>query len=359
LCRRKIQQLQEIYMNKKLIVLTIAFALTAPALAYAEATVYGQANMSIDRVNDGMATSSTNNQLNSNASRLGFKGSEDLGNGMSVVWVLEADVALDTGVAGNGAGTLFSRAANIGLTSDSMGTVAVGRQDSPYKASTRRLDMFGDTAADNHAGGLMMTNSHDGGPNAISYASPSMSGFSVVAASVFGAEGGTAVAPNNKKGSALGLAGRYEQGPIYVALAYDGAKFGDAGTGDLGVAVDDESKAVILGGSYAMDAFAVNAAIEKLTDKVAIGSVETTGTNLYLAGKFNISSTDAAKLAYTKRGETKTGGTNNADAASQVSVGYDHNMSKATWVYALYTKVTQDGTLADPSVLSFGIKHSF
>lgn len=344
-------------MQKKLIALAIASALAVPALAFAEATVYGQVNLSIDMVNDGKTPSATTNQLNSGGSRLGFKGSEDLGGGLSVVWVLEGDVAADTGATTPG--QLFDRASNIGLKSNSMGTVAFGLQDTPYKASTRNLDLFGDSAADNRR---MMGIGHDVGvTNAISYSSPSMSGFSVVAATVFGAESATAGAT---KGSALGLAGMYEQGPIYVTLAYDSATFGSPGSGILGAAapfaVNEKSTDYKLGGSYAMDAFAVNAVIERTKNSIAANGGDTTGTNLYLAGKFNASGTDAVKLAYTKKGETTTAGVGDTNDATQYAVGYDHSMSKATSVGVLYTKVTDNAVgAADPSILSFGLKHSF
>lgn len=346
-------------MHKKIIVLAIASALAAPALTFAEATVYGQVNLAVDMVNDGATPSSSTNQLNAYGSRLGFTGTHDLSGGMSVVWVLEGDVAVDTGVAGDGAGTLFDRASNIGLKSDSMGTVALGRQDSPYKASTRGLDLFGDSAADNRR---LMGIGHDvGGPNAISYSSPSMNGFSVVVASAFGAE---TAAAGDTKGSALGFAAMYAQGPIYATLAYDSAKFGSTGSGDLGASgsfsADDTSKAIKLGGSYAMDQFAVNLVIEKTTDSIAANGGDTTGTNLYLGGKFNVSSTDAVKLAYTKKGTQTQAGTDLKNDANQIAVGYDHGLDKSTMVYALYTKVTQNATgAADPSILSAGIKYSF
>lgn len=347
-------------MHKKIIALAIASALAAPAVAFAEATVYGQANLSVDIVNDGNSPGSTNNQLTSGGSRLGFKGSEDLDGGMSVVWVLEGDVAVDTGATT--AGQLFSRASNIGLKSDSMGTVALGLQDTPYKASTRNLDLFGDSAADNRR---LMGIGHDVGvTNAISYSSPSMSGFSVVAATVFGAENAAA---GDTKGSALGLAGMYAQGPIYATLAYDSATFGSPGSGILGAvapfAVDDKSKALKLGGSYAMDAFTVNAVIEKTTDSIAVNGGDTTGTNFYIAGKFKFSSTDAVKLAYTKKGTQTQAGTDLKNDVTQVAIGYDHSLSKATSAGVLYTKVTDNsvgaGLGADPSILSFGLKHSF
>jgi predicted porin len=166
----------------------------------------------------------------------------------------------------------------------------------------------------------------------------------------------------------------YEQGPIYATLAYQTVKAGDNGTGNLGadrlffdlglpVAADDELTAFKVGGSYSMNQFAVNAVIEKTTFTPAAGGGDQTGTNLYLGGKFNVNSTDAAKLAYAKHGQT----TGNNDGASAFSIGYDHGMSKSTTVYALYTKVTNDagGTSktatagADPSTLSAGIKYAF
>jgi predicted porin len=339
-------------MHKKFIAIIIASAFTAPALAFAEATVYGQVNLSIDRVNDGMASSSSTNQLVSNGSRVGVNGSEDLGNGMSFVWVLEGSVEVDTG-----ASNLFARAANAGLKSDSLGTVTLGLQVSPYKASARRLDVFGDTAADIRNHGMMGVGHDRDVKNAISYSSPSMGGFSVLAETVFGAESATGTA---KKGSALGLAGMYEQGPIYTTLVYDSVQYGDVGTGTLGAvspfAVDGESKVFMLGGSYAMDVFAVNLVVERTTDKLTATTTDSTGTNVYLAGKFNVSSTDAVKLAFTKRGAT----TDTANDARQYAIGYDHGLSKNTMTYALYTRVTDNTTgAADPSVASIGLKHAF
>ena len=354
-------------MQKKIIALVIASAMTVPALAYAEASVYGQARVSIDMANDGAVTNAqSNNQLNSNFSRLGFKGSEDLSGGLSVLWQMEGTVGMDTGAIGTSTTSFFDRNTYVGLKSNDMGTVLLGRYDTPYKSSTRKLDVFIDTAGDNRKPmGVQMMSVHDTRPgNSIVYNSPDMSGFSISAGSVFGAETPSA----NKKGQLLSLAGMYSMENIYVTLAYQNVKAGGAGTGDLAPggasalglgAVDDETKAFKLGGSYSMDAWAVNAVYEKPTSKVAVTAAETTSTNLYLSGKYNVSSTDTAKLAYTKRGETTTAGVKGANDASQVAIGYDHSMSKATTVYALYTKITANGNLADPSVLSFGINHSF
>lgn len=372
-------------MQKKIIALAIASALTAPALAAAaEATVYGQANLSIDMVSDGMASSTRTNKLVSNQSRVGVKGSEDLGGGTSAVWQLEADVAVDTGNAGGtttgGTTTsqFFSRNTYLGLSNANMGTLLAGRYDTAYKMATRRLDVFADTqAADNRGlAGIPMMGSLGGAAtldtrvsNSINYLSPSMSGFSVAADTVFGAETATAAVGNSKKGTAYSLAGMYEQGPLYGTFAYSSLKFGDAGTGDLAAgsvtplgttAVDDTLKAWKVGVGYAMDAITVNAVIEKPKYTPAAGGGDKSATNYYLAGKFAVSTTDAVKLAYTKRGDT-SGATNNA---KQYALGYDHNLSSNTMVYALYTKITDNGTVGlvgnpDPSTLSVGMKHMF
>jgi len=365
-------------MQKKIIALAIASALTVPALAFAEATVYGQMNMSVDMVNDGVTGTSTSaNQLNSNTSRLGLKGSEDLGGGLSVVWGIEGKLTPDTG-----AGFSFDRNNSLGLKSADMGTVLVGKLDTPYKSATRRMDLFGDGIADNRGnqstGGAVFNTSGAGAinrgmgdgndarlSNVLAYSSPSMSGLSVSAATVFGAELNGAAAPI-KKGSALSLAGMYEQGPIYATVAYQTIKLGSAGTGDLdaanfgaGSAADDKGTAFKVGGSYSMDAITANAVFEQ-TKWAPVAGGETKGTNLYFSGKFALSATDAAKLAYAKLGETKTGGVANGDDASQITVGYDHGMSKTTTVYALYTKVTNNTLVgANPSALSFGMKHAF
>lgn len=356
-------------MQKKIIALVVAAALTAPGLAFAEATVYGQANVSIDRVSSGATTSISNNQLNSNQSRVGVKGSEDLGSGMSMVWQLEGAVAMDESGA-----LSFNRNTFLGLSSATMGTALVGRHDTPYKISTRKLDVFADTAADNRSGdgsgvgagnrGLM--SAHDLRlANVLAYISPAMSGFTVAAATVFGAEDTTAT--TDKKGSAVSLAGMFTQGPIYATLAYQTVTVGTAGSGDMGapvitgsgLVVDDKISALKLGGGYSMDAFTVNAVIERTTyDPIAAAATTVTNTNLYLGGKFNISSSDAVKAAYTKHGASSPAGS--TDDASQIAIGFDHSMSKATSVYALYAKTTTNSAVnVNPSIISAGIKHSF
>ena len=216
-------------MQKKIIVLAIAAALTAPAVALADAanvTPYGGANMSVDRITTGanLAGDSGTSKLvvNSNQTFFGLKGSEDLDGGMTAVWQIESLVQIDS--AG---GTLATRNSFLGLKGGA-GTVLLGRHDTPYKMSTRKLDVFADGLADNRSlMGYGSKASFDGRqPDVLAYVSPTFSGVTAVIARVNLAEGNTA--STAKQNTAMSMAAMYGSGPIYASLAYETHSF-DAG----------------------------------------------------------------------------------------------------------------------------------
>src|SRR5574343_263914 len=114
-------------MQKKLIALAVAGLASAGAFAQSNVTIYGIVDASgyytsqSERV-AGAGMNKNNYGFLSNAtasSRLGFKGTEDLGNGLQAVFTLETELSLATGqmgssTSGAGAGN-FTRAANVGL----------------------------------------------------------------------------------------------------------------------------------------------------------------------------------------------------------------------------------------------------
>jgi predicted porin len=131
----------------------------------AETTIYGQMNLSVDDVSNGAVANSTSAlALSSNTSRLGFKGSEDLGDGLSAIWQIESQINVTGGGAGSSGTVLAGTSANngnnavgsvlasrdtfVGLSSSSMGTVLGGKHDTPYKMATRGYDLFADGIAD-------------------------------------------------------------------------------------------------------------------------------------------------------------------------------------------------------------------
>jgi predicted porin len=345
-------------------------------------TLYGQANVSFDSVDVGNTATTTAQKVtrvSSNASRIGLKGSEDLGGGLSAVWQVESTVDIDgeTGAGGN-ANTFGTRNTFVGLSGKDWGTLVLGRHDLPYKLATRGLDYFADTIADNRSlMGLVTTGvTHDDRTtDTIAYVSPNMGGFSAVVGYVSGAENATT--STNVKGDAWSLAGMYEAGPLFATLAYqtvDGGTVSNIPTVST-VGANKNAKAWKLGAGYKMDALDVGVVYESLDDDMGAGGLSSFGhNNWHLTGKYSFGN-DAVKLAYTKAGALD----NTANSgAKQVSLGYDHSFSKRTGFYALYTKLSNDsaasyglttagstggnaamGNDADPSAWSFGLKHSF
>lgn len=397
-------------MQKKIIALAVASALVAPA-AFADTSnvnVYGVANVSYDVVNtkNTAGTGVSTGKVSSNTSRIGLKGSEDLGDGLSAVWQVESLINIDnagsatnagaagvgvvpgtTTAAGNPGNTIGSRNTFAGLSSATMGTVIMGRHDTPYNISTRKLDVFTDGLADNRSlmGGTQGRNavaSFDGRqPDVIAYISPAMGGFTGAIAYLNLAE--SANVSTLSKASAWSLAGMYSQDAFYGSLAYE---VHDVATGTLAApigmlpagfvaATAGKESAVKLGFGYTQDAIAVGFAYEKTSDNLGAAGANALGHSAYyLSGKYSFGN-DAIKAAYTKVGNA---GAAVATGVSQFSLGYDHSLSKRTTVYALYTTLKSDananfglsgngtggantatGLGSAPSAMSFGMKHTF
>lgn len=373
-------------MQKKILAAAIAAAFSGQALAdNSNVTVYGVANVSYDIVNAGSDTagrqSFSSNKVSSNTSRLGLKGAEDLGNGLSAIWQIEQLVSLD-----NAGGTLGTRNTYAGLKSNDVGTLLLGRHDTPYKISTRKFDVFADTIADNRSilgggrAGNAVAAAFDGRqPDVVAYISPNLNGFAGAVAYVAGAEGQTLA--TQTKGSAWSVAGWYGSDALYASLGYEAHNFGIA-PGNLAGAAGEKESAWKLGLSYALDALTANFAYEKSSDNFGAALGGATGANLwghsayYLSGKYSFGK-DAIKLAYSRAG---SGAAANS-GASQVSLGYDHSLSKRTTVYVHYTRLGNEaaagynfysstnatGSPANalatagsrPSALSLGLKHTF
>jgi predicted porin len=374
-------------MNKKLIALAVAAAL-APAAAMADSgnvTIYGVAHASVDRMDPDTAAGAvgantdTSWRVSSNSSRLGFKGTEDLGNGLSAVWQMESSIMLDTG-----AGSLGARNSFVGLSSKTAGTVLLGRHDTPYKLGTASLDIFADTMGDYNAivGNLGMGTGADVAfdsrlGNVAAYISPTWSGFHFAGAVVAANESNNAATAD---GSAYSLTGVYNNGPLFASLSYERAKDINAASTDVTSAaalavLSSVAKAAgtKLGLGYKFGDATVGFIAERIKlDNIGGGDV--TRNAFYLNGSYKMGN-NVLKAAYGQANDWK----DSPDTGSkQFTIGVDHNLSKRTVAYALYSKMNNDtdggyglggngagGAYApttggqDPSVISLGMKHSF
>jgi predicted porin len=358
-------------MNKKLMAIGIAAALAAPFVAQAGVEVYGDARMSVDFSDNGdnnTGQEKSKASVSSNASYIGFRGDEDLGNGMSAMYQLEQGVNWDTGHA-------FSedRPTYVGI-GGGFGTVMAGRFDTPYMTATDRYDIFIDTKADYNA--IMGAAEGYGAifdsrvSNTLVYATPDMSGFTGELAYVLSdAASGNDNLPTSKttaKQDAYSASGNYDNGPLSLAAAYQVmSKIGGSG---------DDITGWKLGGSYTiMDATSLALIYENLD---VGGNIK--DRNAFYVNVAHKMGDTTLKLAYANA--DKCGGTAAAcdkTGAQQISVGVSQSLTKNTEVYALYTQVSNDnngdyglaygpssvtkvdGTMSDVSSISFGVNHMF
>ncbi|PUA18329.1 porin [Glaciimonas sp. PCH181] len=222
-----------------------------------------QTNVIIYGVLDEGITYSTNQKGNTNvqltsvgvqASRLGFKGSEDLGGGLKTIFILETGFDPGTGALGQG-GKLFGRQAFVGLQSTQWGTLTAGRQYDPLVGNFAPLT--------SNAGftGIYFTHPFDNDNaantirfnNAVKYASNTYGGFSSSVMYAFSNQSG---AFGNDR--AWGAGAKYENGPLKLGVGYLELDNGGASTTNpnpAGTAPDapvtaSRARMYGLGGSY-------------------------------------------------------------------------------------------------------------
>lgn len=377
-------------MNKKLIALAIATAVSAPAMAAtSNVEVYGLMSGAVESVDNaytvnGAAQTNRVGRVADHNSRIGFKGTEDLGNGLSGIWQIEQGFKINggqtdgsTSSSGGALGGAGLRNTFVGLKSNDMGTGKVGNFDTPYKESTGRLDPFADTLGDYRG---LMGAAYDGSvatankyfmiraANILSYTTPNFSGFSATGAYVFG--GATATNQADTSAKAYSLAAMYDMGPIFLTAGYEKHEFGSTGVGTFAGVANKDEKAWKLGAGYNIMDTTLAAIYEKTDDNRGVN-----GANLYGHHTFYVSVKQqmgaiALKAAFAKAGSADLSNS----GAKQYTLGADYAFSKRTSVYALYSKINNESNAsynyeaaapvltvagANLSGFSLGVKHSF
>jgi predicted porin len=365
-------------MQLKRISLIGAALVAAPAAAFAQSTVqiYGTLNVDIESVEaTGSATGApgsnfqSRTRVTSNSSNLGFRGTEDLGQGLRAFYQIESQVNLDNG--SQGGAFWASRNSAAGLIGG-WGQVLLGQWDSPYKYSLVRLDPTGDTgiaAATGILGGTGGITAGQGGQNfserasfhrrvanVIQYWSPNWAGFSARLA--YGAGDTNVGSTANGVSEASGLRPAlysgtvtFESGPWYAAVAAERHKDFQALNTLLAAPQssghDDGYKA---GLQYSFNSsWSLGAIVEQLKyhadDINGLGSLERKVTNWYVTGKYTVGPHSVA-LAYGQKGEEKLSGAGFSDLpdskAKQITARYGYSLSKRTQLYAIATRISND-----------------
>ena len=331
-------------MKKTVLAFAVAAAMGVPAVAAADTTLYGRFNVSLDAVDNG-ATSQT--MLTNNGSRIGVRGSEDLGGGLRGVFQMEAGFAGGEPAADrafNG-GSLASRNTFVGLAGD-FGEVRLGKHDTPYKLSTLRLNVFADTLGDMHnifgAGpGINAADAfYDRRDNTIVYMSPNFEGFQGMVSYTTDADSDYVGNDEAGDNSIVSLAGTYTNGPLFVALAYQKIDFVDDDD------VKDDASAWKIGGTYTIDDLTLAAAFEQL-DLVEKRNA------YHIGARYNMGQT-YLMASYTQANAWIDGVD---DGAKMFAVGAGYNFSRRTGVYAVYAQIEngENAFLDEDINVSYGL----
>jgi GBP family porin len=204
-------------MNRSYIALAVLASCAGAASAQSTVTIYGTIDAGLVRESGGAGGNIT--KLSSgvaSASRLGFRGTEDLGGGLSATFTLESGIKVDTGEA-DVSGSLFNRQAYVGLKHNVYGTLTAGRQYTPYYLTVSVVaDPFGAGLAGTAKNLLPTAGNNTRTSNTILYTSPALNGFSGELAYALGEQAGS-----NSAGRQMGAAVSYTQGPLNVRLAYN------------------------------------------------------------------------------------------------------------------------------------------
>jgi predicted porin len=198
-------------------VMAMSVGAACDAYAQSNVTVYGIVDAAlVHSSNQGGKSNTYERSGNLAGSRLGFKGTEDLGGGVNALFVLENGFNVDDGSMG-AANTLFNRQSYVGLNSSAYGSLTAGRQYTPYYLFVGPVGptsaLTGATGA--HPGDIDGLDTTIRLNNSLTYTSPAFSGAQVSAQYGMGETAG-----NSLTGSAFSVALKYDIDALRFALGY-------------------------------------------------------------------------------------------------------------------------------------------
>ena len=360
---------------KKLLSAAAALAATAvpglPAFAQSSVTVFGVIDSTVQHASQGGASVNRLNGSGGNQiSRLGFRGTEDLGGGLSAGFVLDMGLNIDTGTGGvtsannqtaaAASGLTFNRRSTVSLTSTQWGEVRLGRDFTPTYWNLTLFDPFG-TAGAGSAANIIQSNLSKvstvqtalRASNSVGYFLPSMSGFYGQLMYAMGENGSGAPNGTAIDGNYAGLRVGYAAGPLNVAIAHGRTSLasGDVSTTNAGLAYD----------------FGVAKPLLQLFQDRKEGVAAPSRSSGFLVGAQFPVGPGYIPVSYSRIKDNAAV----ERKANQVAVGYVYNLSKRTAVYTTFSRISNSGGAAlsgggVPGVANaawrgtdIGIRHSF
>jgi predicted porin len=364
-------------MNKSLLALAVLATVASTASAQTNVTLYGMVDAGIDydtSKNPGGAKWALQSGQQS-SSRIGFKGSEDLGNGMTANFVLENGFQLDDGTLKYPVNAttprLFGRQAWVSLDG-AFGSIKLGRQYSAMFFALGAIDPFGVATSANAQNvfgfGLDAMDPISRSDNTISYTTPTVAGFNALGGYKFGENAG---AFNTGSSKFVGVT--YANGPLLAVASFqstDNVSFGAATTA-LGAIVAPSGLGAVANTTGALvKTGVVGATYDFGVAKVALAYGGTKATaagdvnmHNYLVGFTAPAGTGSVLGSWLRNDITDISGA----VTNMYSLGYKYPLSKRTGLYA-YTSYTRNGSAVRLNAqvngqtdrdVSFGVNHKF
>jgi len=302
---------------------TLAAALLASLSMSAHAAnvdIYGKANLSVQSSDEGEGSFT---EVKSNASRIGFKGTHELSDGLSVVYKAEFQVDLD-GDSGKG-DSITDRNQYVGLKGN-FGEVLLGKNDTVLKQSQGKVDLFSDLNGDIKK----LWKGENRMADTITYKSTKFNNFQL---------GVTYIAEDEVDGEdATSIALFYgdkglKKSKFYAAIAVDSEVKGYDTTR---VTAQTKVAGITLGAIYH-------------TQEKSSGGSEVDG--FLVSAKYGLDKVDL-------KAQFQTADHDGGDDKSGFTLGADYKLAKSTKLYTFYTTFDMDSG-SDEDYLAVGIEYKF
>lgn len=339
-------------MKKSLFALAVLGAFAGAASAQTSVTIYGVVDVGVSRTDTNVTEpiwGLTSGQQN--GSRIGFRGTEDLGGGLKANFVLENGFNIDNGTLGQG-NRIFGRQAWVGL-SGGFGAVKFGRQLTPIFVAQDTIDPFGTGITYGEGGMASLFN--NGGirmDNTVNY-SFSAAGISGEVAYGFGEQAG-----ESRGNRQIGAGLSYVNGPITVVAAFHRADASaiPAVASVVPVAGVDHLRTTLIGGAFDFRVAKLHAAFADNRAAVITGG-DAKRRDYMLGVSAPIGAAGTVLAQYIRNDARDSAALVDADSWG---LGYTHSLSKRTNLYTSYS-ITKPDTVADTDVSWFnvGIRHRF
>jgi predicted porin len=343
-------------MKKSLLALAVLGAFAGVASAQSSVTVYGRIDQGITKGNGGTAVNQGANGTSkawqvkqSSGSRLGFRGNEDLGGGLSAQFLIEHRFSPDTGAAD---ATFWAGGSYVQLTHAAAGSVYLGRWYTPAFWVALKTDPFGwDGVAQVGSkawAGYLTPGNGVRTSNTVGYKTPNWGGLTANLAVGLG-EGAAGA------GRTDGLNVEFTSGPIYAGVAYEKVNGGAATTA---TSVNGDGASLINVG-FAYNFGFIRPIVYFGQSKLGVNN---SGTNTY----WHLALTAPAgpgviKAAYGMLDPETTsalGAQTAGQEQTKFSIGYDYFLSKRTRIYADYGHATEDNR-TNNNAFQLGVRHDF